>query len=1345
MGKSYVENSLKRFLKRKVKITLGLVVAFMITGTVSLGVETEIKHEEHKNQVEWEQVAEAEKYLTSTKDKFEGNISGNYIKIENSGNKISYDIIKSLFNKNFTSTSITFEKEKISDETLKNIDSTLKILDTNFNQKFSDNEVKNIGIINNIDNTGYNEGINLIGQENVTITKGLIESGDVTVEKGKIGINIGTINNTQGNMYTPIDTTLYNYGVIKQGQGAAAAYNYGFLSQAASGKAQYVTKIGYNYGIIASTQNGQLTGKQFGKLYNYGIILSGSYSGDSGQSIGGFNTYAENNGIINAGAVGQSISNKARSKEEASNIVNKGTIFTKLSGQKIFGEGMYNASYNYGVISAVAENSTKTAVGQEITEKGENNKAFNFGKIIGDNGQKLSSQAGYGSSAYNYGTIETTSKGQYVAGMQADQTFSNDKVYNYGTINAGNGVGQYLEKSGEIYNFGIIKNDGTDYAVKVENAVDEKYKAENYGVIDLSSKDNGKAFSGNIINRGFVITQNGAVDNAWTGENKGVILKNDLTLGSTDKNQNVIDLSGKTGDIVLTDNKVTVGTNDLTDTDKTTVFMKNQNAQLTGTEYNNKNILAVVDDKNWNSSEAIIQAKDGTSLDLTNTVVTGYFAGEKGGTVLSTNSDLTLVGDTVISAVKGENVKEDVYALSLEKGTDGKSPMLTFVGNAQINGKINGKEGGISNVASHKFETTGGEIGKLQFRNANKEMLVAAGIKAEENYTNVTVGGGTDELIVNSLELSFRGTAKDKVNTVVLGENVKVTGDIDGTNSKSHEEDAKIPGLSAENKIDLTVNNLSNITGNITLGECDDKITVNNVEYSGTIDGNLGNDTLAVNPYTKTRADLENKLNYNIKNIETVELGAGDWTFGDKLNISSDNADKNVTVKTTGTLTSYIGKDYKGSLVNNGNADITVAGQDKDKQGTVKYLMGQGFAVKDSITLDDVKIGENAEAESVVIYDSKVGADGKTTLTLKSAEDMGIKDSTDKKAYEILLGAIEGNDNLRNEFNGFTKEEDVVNRIEKTEKSAKAYYTSGYVVTKNIADTYSSIAEDFSKKAGKGEWLAQGKYINSDTEFDGGSKVKGYDGDITGTVGMIEYGVSDQASYGAVFGMGDTEVDIDGGGKLDGDNSYIGAFVKYRTLNGIDLIGNIGFAKSDLDSKLSNEFTIDGVTGSSVEFFDGSADSKAITLSLIGKKDFHIADTVRLQPKAGVRYNFIQQEEAKNEGMGFRIAAQDVTIIEGLAGMGIVKDIDLNIGKLALNTGVEYTMSNASKYDEMEYTLYGSKLELENSEMADSRGLFYVGFDYEHESGVGFNGKYEMIWSDTGDDSRVTAGVSYRF
>ena len=1346
MGKSYVENSLKRFLKRKVKITLGLVVAFMITGMVSLGAETEIKHEEHKNHWEWNQVDEAEKYL-SQKDNIsvekidKTNLAGeNTLGVAITDKKLTATISGTIGNSSYE-----IDLNNASDETKRHINSALKVASGTLGE--NENVYSDVELGYKYASKLQSNGENIFISEGVFNSSQQIKPGQIHINKGYINVGGGNIAQAAGDNSTDTKVSkIYNLGVIngnQLGRKYAEVYNYGFITGNQFFNQMANIKL-YNYGILLKGQDAQNGG---GEIFNFGL--------SNQQRISG-NTIAYNYGVIdsylfNITANNQNTAQLLNGNTEKGKLYNYGSLLgnkidTQVIGQSIQ-EKVYNAEvYNYGVIETTV-NGTQNNIGQESRAndgKG-NNKIYNFGKIISKKGQSISEVSANSSFVYNYGTINSKAIGQELLGKEIGTNYTNNKVYNYGTINAGSGVGQYLEKSGEIYNFGIIKNAGTDYAVKVKNGVDEKYKAENYGVIDLSSKDNGKAFSGNVINRGFVITQNGAVDNAWTGENKGVILKNDLTLGSTDKNQNVIDLSGKTGDIVLTDNKVTVGTNDLTDTDKTTVFMKNQNAQLTGTEYNNKNILAVVDDKNWNSSEAIIQAKDGTSLDLTNTVVTGYFAGEKGGTVLSTNSDLTLVGDTVISAVKGENVKEDVYALSLEKGTDGKSPMLTFVGNAQINGKINGKEGGISNVASHKFETTGGEIGKLQFRNANNEMMKAAGIKAEENYTNVTVGGGTDELVIDELELSFRGTAKDKVNTVVLGENVKVTGDINGTNSKFHEEDAKIPGLSAENKIDLTVNNLSNITGNITLGECDDKITVNNVEYSGTIDGNLGNDTLAVNPYTKTRADLENKLNYNIKNIETVELGNGNWTFGENLNISSDNADKNVTVKTTGTLTSYIGKDYKGSLVNNGNADITVAGQDKDKQGTVKYLMGQGFAVKDSITLDDVKIGENAEAESVVIYDSKVGADGKTTLTLKSAEDMGIKDSTDKKAYEILLGAIEGNDNLRNEFNGFTKKEDVVNRIEKTEKSAKAYYTSGYVVTKNIADTYSSIAEDFSKKAGKGEWLAQGKYINSDTEFDGGSKVKGYDGDITGTVGMIEYGVSDQASYGAVFGMGDTEVDIDGGGKLDGDNSYIGAFVKYRTLNGIDLIGNIGFAKSDLDSKLSNEFTIDGVTGSSVEFFDGSADSKAITLSLIGKKDFHIADTVRLQPKAGVRYNFIQQEEAKNEGMGFRIAAQDVTIIEGLAGMGIVKDIDLNSGKLALNTGVEYTMSNASKYDEMEYTLYGSKLELENSEMADSRGLFYVGFDYEHESGVGFNGKYEMIWSDTGDDSRVTAGISYRF
>ncbi|MCF2626450.1 autotransporter domain-containing protein, partial [Fusobacterium perfoetens] len=123
--------------------------------------------------------------------------------------------------------------------------------------------------------------------------------------------------------------------------------------------------------------------------------------------------------------------------------------------------------------------------------------------------------------------------------------------------------------------------------------------------------------------------------------------------------------------------------------------------------------------------------------------------------------------------------------------------------------------------------------------------------------------------------------------------------------------------------------------------------------------------------------------------------------------------------------------------------------------------------------------------------------------------------------------------------------------------------------TKDVTDTYMSVVDDFGRKAGKGEWIAYGKYVNSDTEFDGGKASKGYDGDITGTVGMLEYGVNDTTSYGVVYGQGDTEVDIQGGGKLDGDNTYFGGYVKHRTQGGFDLTGNVGYTKSELDLNLA--------------------------------------------------------------------------------------------------------------------------------------------------------------------------------
>ena len=43
MNKNYAETSLKRFLKRRVKVTLGLVVSFLITGSISFATGEELK------------------------------------------------------------------------------------------------------------------------------------------------------------------------------------------------------------------------------------------------------------------------------------------------------------------------------------------------------------------------------------------------------------------------------------------------------------------------------------------------------------------------------------------------------------------------------------------------------------------------------------------------------------------------------------------------------------------------------------------------------------------------------------------------------------------------------------------------------------------------------------------------------------------------------------------------------------------------------------------------------------------------------------------------------------------------------------------------------------------------------------------------------------------------------------------------------------------------------------------------------------------------------------------------------------------------------------------------------
>ena len=750
--------------------------------------------------------------------------------------------------------------------------------------------------------------------------------------------------------------------------------------------------------------------------------------------------------------------------------------------------------------------------------------------------------------------------------------------------------------------------------------------------------------------------------------------------------------------------------------------------------------------------------KDNENFALVNTTVTGYF--QKSGTLLDVKSGeiFTIAGDTKITAIKDKGITGDVTTVKLSNGA-----ILNIVGKAEIVGKVTGAEAGIGMTANNGGkDDNGNKISKTEadrdvktiiISNASQELIDNKVIAQEDNYTDIKFTNTK----VDDLKINFGITAKDEVNKIVLGEEVHIKNGIDG--SKTTEN----------NDLQLEIANISNIGGDIKLGASDDSITINKYEtYDKVIDMGTGNDSFTVSGFAQSteKTDSHKELgtfDYKLAGVETITLkgdgitGNNGWHIGESAEIISkgengtkliiDNEQLHVDMNNNygaGNVTTSLDK-----LAGEKGANGLVLETSKDEKtgedtGLVKFTVGEKFDVsqKQFDVAHNYSVA-NANLGTAVIFKGtgKDGAveekDGKITLTVKEASEVGL--SGYEGIYNAVLAGLSKDDDLRNAVN-YQDAGHLQEMIKGAGNTAEAFYTTGYAVTKNVTDTYMSVVDDFGRKAGKGEWIAYGKYVNSDTEFDGGKSSKGYDGDITGTVGMIEYGVNETTSYGVVYGQGDTEVDIQGGGKLDGDNTYFGGYVKHRTQGGFDLTGNVGYTKSELDLNLATSAGVYNMITS------GKSDADALTFALKGKKDYFVTDTVKLQPVFGARYTLVTQDAVESSDANFRMDEQDVTIFEGMFGGNAVKEFDLYNGKLSLSVGAEYVLADVSKSDDARYTLYGKDIALTGEEdIADSRIEGHIGIDYEHESGVGVDAKYEMIWTDKGDNSRVTAGISYRF
>ena len=1217
MGKNYAESSLKHYLKQKVRITLGLVVTFLITGAFAFAEGTEnILDEHNKDFITTENsltgLGQYDLAIGNGEIGIDKNDTSKKIKItEKEGvYTISYGgIAKDFYNTeqfpNYLLNKITVSKRLLAKNTADNIN------------KFFNSENK----------------------EYKLITEALTED---IAENQFVQSNKGTVQEIKE------EKEITNNGYILGMYG----------QKVVNGKAT-------NNGIIMAHENGQsATGT--GELYNYGYIKATSNGAGYGQIVKNGSAY------------------------------NYGTI-EGIRTQYSTGTGNV---YNYGVIK-----STSTTF---------SNLSYN-GQYVGSG------------SAYNYGIIETTINAQLTNGGVG-------KVYNYGTLITTKGTAQ-VANGGKTHNYGLIKVADTEAVLGHANK--EAGSAENKGVI--YSSGNSEIFKNfnnkNIDNTGIIITNADLSNKEWS--KTGVTLNTNYELQNTDT---AVTVTGDTFDNSSFGDK-NIGYINATDR-TSSIKISDIKAEKDKNGNTIKKVIGIVaDDKNTQDDKKPVVFETDKNLLLEELDMTGYLV--NGGTLIDMNGNDLILSNANITVTEDLTKTNGEKAVAVDLGT-GK---LSLMGDSEINGIIKGEAGSVVESVAQKddnFRTEGETV--LEFKNADADI-------ADINYTDIKLTGTDAGKIVTE----FNKTSEGKENTIEIGRNF-VLGTADDYKTETVIEETSKEG----NKSNYIIDNLDNIHGNISLGAGENTVTVNSrfEKYDGKIDLGAGEDKFIVTG--NVGYNVINTFNHVVYNAETVELKGGVWGNWNEAHgsIRFDESTKDVktpnltlgdkTVMRITLNTENEGSDFANFISDDlhmKHAVITGTGNGS----AVKYWIGYDGLDSTKLSSDKYSFGEgiNTDVSAIFKVDSVEGKE--TTVTVKTAEDMGLS-GQDRIIYNAYLNEIKADGNVNtdvvDQINGYNSSEAFVNHIKGTSVTGEAYYTAGSVVTMDIADTYMSAVEDFTKRAGKGEWLAQGKYINSDTEFDGGSKVKGYDGDVTGTVGMIEYGLTENTSYGAVFGMGDSEMDIDGGGKLDGDNTYAGLYMKHRTSNGIELVANIGYVENDMDSVLRNDFEFGDNTasGNGKTFEKGTADSSAVIIGVKGRKDYRISDTVKLQPVLGARATLINQDEAENPEMHFTIKEQDIIVLEGTAGMGIAKEIALSEGKLELNAGAEYTFAASSSTNDAEYTLFDTtEVKLEDTDAAENTGTIYVGADYEHESGIGFNGKYEMLWSDKGDDSRITAGVSYRF
>ncbi len=507
--KRNIENSLKRWTKRKNKITEALVVMFLITGTVSNATELKIEFGETKAEEKVEK-----KFLLFGNFGFDNNIfkkinHNRVVTVEFPENEVEnpierpdhdYDKIEGLkpivrpiggfdpLRPEVDPKPIIWkngkEIEGMSYTLIENLELTTGnsgyALETHGGRINSEAKIK-------IEAEAKSESIGMFAKGGTIINNGIIEITNSKFKKmttgmfakgvGSTAINNETITSDGDGMRGELGATITNNGTINAIPSKGDVYN----GIDATMTGMYVKKnsTATNNGTINTRWRG-MNAENNSTVINFGDINVeyfpvSFYSGGIGVGASGDNSFAINEGVITMFDRVYAMFGMQTEGTGSIAINNNKIIGDKGKGQGMFAKG--GTIINEGVIDA--------SEGLSINTNYENGVAINNGVISGRIGMKISSLYGspaneYGGSLNNNGTINSN-----YYGMSASY---GGIANNNGIINVESGAGFNIANGSKGTNNGTI-NINVDKGIGINITNGGTGINANSGIINLNAND----------------------------------------------------------------------------------------------------------------------------------------------------------------------------------------------------------------------------------------------------------------------------------------------------------------------------------------------------------------------------------------------------------------------------------------------------------------------------------------------------------------------------------------------------------------------------------------------------------------------------------------------------------------------------------------------------------------------------------------------------------------------------------------------------------------------------------------------------------------------------------------